>query len=257
MDISGSRETQPVPGDWYEAAFGSLYPLVYEHRTVEAAVPEVRFAADAVGLSPDDRALDLCCGTGRHLVTLEQSGARLVGLDFSNHLLAMARSQLKPHTSLVRGDMRQLPFEGAFDVVFSFFTSFGYFLEDTDNQDAANELGRVLRRNGRFFMDYLNPRNVEDTLVPHSSRTVNGHTIDEERWIDRETRRINKRVEVSCKGRRVGGTLESVRLYRRQELLEVLETAGLRVNHIWGDYSGRPYDEDAPRMIVSGVRAHL
>ena len=49
----------------------------------------------------------------------------MTGLDYSRELLAAARDALGPEAALVRGDMRALPFDGVFDAVTGFFTSFG------------------------------------------------------------------------------------------------------------------------------------
>ena len=240
---------------WYAAAFGSLYPILYAHRTIEAAAPEARFACASVALQREERALDLCCGTGRHLATLEETGATLTGIDYSAELLLMARDRLKPSTRLVRADMRRLPFNTAFDVVFSFFTSFGYFYEDADNLATAGEIARVLTMGGRFFMDYLNPLSLERTLKKETVRSVNEYTFVETRWIYFDRRRVNKQVEVNKDNQHIETIHESVRLYTFEELATLLHQAGLRVFTCQGDYHGAPYGLDSPRMIISGVKA--
>lgn len=254
MNRTASDEMYSVTGDWFVAAFGELYPVVYAHRTVESAVPEATFAADVVRLMPEDTALDLCCGAGRHLVTLEDYGAFLTGVDYSPQLLALARRQISPATSLVRADMRAVPMSACFDVVFSFFTSFGYFMDDKDNIAAAENLARVLKPSGRFFMDYLNPLNLEQRLQPETVRESCGYLIQEKRWIDHEHKRVNKTISVSCDGMPTGRTSESVRLYTFEELTALLQGAGLQVSDVWGDCSGGNYDKDADRMILAGTK---
>lgn len=254
MGTDMPNETDSITGNWFVDAFGELYPVVYAHRTVEAAVPEVEFAAKVVGLTQEDAALDLCCGAGRHLVTLERYGARLTGLDFSPQLLARARERLAATTALVRGDMRALPLKRCFDVVFSFFTSFGYFMEDADNAAAAAAMARVLKPSGRFYMDYLNPSSVAQHLVPETLRESQGYTICEKRWIDQNMRRVNKFVSVSRSGTVIGTTSESVRLYSLEELTALLANVGLMVKQVWGDCSGSEYGPEADRMILSGTK---
>ncbi len=255
MNSSDSNIQSSAQDKWYTVAFGALYPIIYAHRTVEAAVPEARFACKAVALRQEDSVLDLCCGTGRHLVTLQKTGATLTGIDYSADLLHMARSRLEPSTRLIRADMRHLPFNAAFSVVFSFFTSFGYFCNDGDNLMAACEIHRVLARGGRFFMDYLNPLNLESTLKKETVRVVEEYTLQEQRWIDDTARRVNKRIEVIKNGRQLDTIHESVRLYRVEELSALLKKAGLRVISCLGDYSGAPYNADSHRMILTGVKA--
>lgn len=101
-------------------------------------------------------ALDVCCGTGaamRHLRPLCTD--RVVGIDFSNGMLAEARRRLADapgdaRLELVRGDVLALPsdFDGAFDVV-TCVGAFGHVLErDEDNFVAG--IVRALRVGGRF-----------------------------------------------------------------------------------------------------------
>src|SRR6187397_903528 len=61
--------------------------------------------------------LELGCGTGRIAVPAAQAGARIVGIDRSEEMLARARRRVKRgrlsgRLSLVRGDIRALPFAG-------------------------------------------------------------------------------------------------------------------------------------------------
>ncbi len=254
MDAVSPENTRPVSDDWFADAFGELYPIVYAHRTVEAAVPEARFAAQALDLAPSDRVLDLCCGAGRHLATLEQYGASLTGLDYSPQLLSLARNRLASTTQLIRADMRVLPLCCAFDVLFSFFTSFGYFLDEADNAAAAAEMGRVLKPGGRFFMDYLNPRAVTRTLTPQSRRESQGYVIEERRWIDSEAQRVNKSIAISRNQRQLGVITESVRMYELEELKALLASAGVHVTHVYGNYSGEDYGAASDRMILVGVK---
>jgi demethylmenaquinone methyltransferase/2-methoxy-6-polyprenyl-1,4-benzoquinol methylase len=101
--------------------------------------------ADALELSPGQRVLDLAAGTATSSAALAQTGADVVGCDFSLGMLRAA----KPHdgVALVAGDALRLPFaDGAFDAV---TISFG--LRNTADLDLAlRELLRVTRPGGRL-----------------------------------------------------------------------------------------------------------
>lgn len=241
-----------VPGNWYERGFGALYPIVYAHRTIEAARPEAEFAARQLALSDRDSVLDLCCGSGRHMVHLARATPRVVGLDYSPELLTIATESLRGMASLVRGDMRSIPFGCVFDIVASFFTSFGYFEAADDNMRVVVEIARVLRPGGRFFVDYLNAGNVEKKLVRESVRQYKGYVIKERRWIDAGRRRVNKWVSAEREGIEAGAWGESVQLYSETELRKMLTLGGLVVDRTFGDYDGSPVSADAPRLIVLG-----
>lgn len=255
MNANDIMQQQDATDDWFVNAFGALYPIVYAHRTIAAAAPEARFAAHAVQLRNTDCALDLCCGTGRHLVTLQQFTQRLTGADYSPELLGLARSNVADTVSLVRADMRALPFHSVFDVVFSFFTSFGYFKEEEDNLRSALNMAQVLRPGGRFFLDYLNPPHTAKHLQAASERESQGCLIRERRWIDNRSRRINKSITVMRDGVRLGSSVESVRLYEYREIAALLERAGLCIERSFGDYSGDAYAADSPRMLLAGIRS--
>jgi len=243
-----------VTHDWFESAFDKLYPVVYAHRTVEAAQPECDFAAAKLELKPSDRILDLCCGNGRHLVHMAKHSAHCTGLDYSAALLRLARTMLQGRARLVRADMRRQPFVADFDVVVNFFTSFGYFMEEEDNQAAANSLGRALKPGGRFMIDFLNPAHVEESLVPESERHNGDFRILERRWIDEKLRRVNKSTVVEENNVRVSMTSESVRLYDLADLERILERAGLEITSVFGNYEGAPLTFRQPRMILIGRR---
>lgn len=241
-----------IRDDWYREGFNALYPVVYGHRTVEAARPEAAFAAKHLKLGSNHRILDLACGNGRHMVHLVPVGGTVVGLDYSADLLSMAVKTVGTAAQLVRADMRSIPFPSCFDAVVNFFTSFGYFHSDDENKRVVHEVARVLKPSGRFLIDYLNTPFVEKTLVGESNRESSGYAINERRWIDQRTRRVNKATEVSRDGEVVGRWAESVRLYEEPQFRALLASGGLIVEHIFGDFTGAPLSDSLPRMIVVG-----
>jgi ubiquinone/menaquinone biosynthesis C-methylase UbiE len=236
--------------DWYVRAFDRLYPIIYSHRSVEQARREVDFAARVLSLKSEDTVLDLCCGAARHLTHLRRKCKQSVGLDYSWFLLQEACKHLPFRVPLVRGDMRKIPFSSCFDVVCNFFTSFGYFMSDEENALVLGEISRVLRPEGRFFIDYVNSEHIMNSLVPESKRQSGVFEVVETRWI--EDGRVNKRMEVYQNGTLYETLTESVRLYSPREFQNILETQGLQIKEFYGDYDGSPLSPAKPRMIVVG-----
>ncbi|MDZ4860516.1 MAG: class I SAM-dependent methyltransferase [Candidatus Hydrogenedentes bacterium] len=244
-----------IEPDWYEAAFGDLYNVIYAHRTVEAAAPEAAFAAHALEMRADDCLLDLCCGCGRHLFHLIKTAPRAVGLDFSRELLTQGRALLGDAALLVRGDMRALPFRARFDCLTNFFTSFGYFHAGEENAAVARGMREALKPGGRFLVDHANAADVRTALIPQSTRRQGEYEIVEERWVDEAAQRVNKVMRIAREGRAVREIHESVRLYGPDELRMLLMDAGLAVTDFYGDWSGASFTKSSPRMIVRGVVA--
>ncbi|GMU92438.1 MAG: methyltransferase [Candidatus Hydrogenedentota bacterium] len=248
----------PSPGgidpDWFEHAFGDWYRIIYAHRSIEAARPEALFAAQTLQVTSGDRLLDLCCGTGRHLLHLSAISERSIGLDYSRTLLREAQRHLGSRSRLVRADMRAIPFVGTLDVIVNFFTSFGYFADPADDVRVIQCLASALKPSGRFLIDCMNPSYLVQSLERESFRESEGYEIRETRWIDEEGLRVNKTTEIRQGGRIVRRLSESVRLYSKEELTGMVRDAGLKVQHVFGDFLGAPFQASSERMIVAGQK---
>lgn len=111
---------------------------------------------------PGDRTLDLCCGTGDIALALGKHGAEVVGLDFSEPMLQVAREKLKKQSpqskvEFIRGDAQQIPFpENTFDVV-----TIGYGLRNLADLDAGlRDMLRVTKPGGRLLaLEFGKPDN--------------------------------------------------------------------------------------------------
>jgi SAM-dependent methyltransferase len=225
---------------------------VYAHRTVESARAESLFSIERTQLSFDERVLDLCCGSGRHLAHLLKASHHVVGLDYSEDLLNLARDLVDEEAQLVRADMRSLPFEETFDVVMNYFTSFGYFMEHDENQGVVDNVCRALKPGGRFFIDYMNKDHVLSSIEPESHRFEQGFEIVEKRWVDDARQRINKLTQVLKDGEEIKQSSESVQLYTEKEFTDLLSCSCLKIESIHGNYDATPISPNNPRMIVIG-----
>ncbi|MEM7234376.1 MAG: class I SAM-dependent methyltransferase [Planctomycetota bacterium] len=261
----------PQSPAWFRRHFNEDYLLLYSGRSHEQARREAGFVAKQLGLGPDDRVLDLCCGFGRHLEALREHRVVAVGVDLSKSLLGVARERLSqrdapspdlPRNELVCADMRSLPFpdgtkdrdrsEG-FDAIVSFFTSFGYFEDPAEHTRVAREMSRVLRPGGVFALDLMNAQRTIRELVPHSSRESGPYEIEEERQYDATRRRIEKSIQL--KHRETGESkryFESVRVFEEEEIRALLSAAGLEIESVFGDFDTCPFEAESPRMLLVG-----
>ena len=116
-----------------------------------------RLAAGEACLTPGDRALDVCCGTGDLTLALASTSAdvAVVGLDFSEPMLAVARAKASRRhrrgadgtaPDFVAGDLLALPF--ADDEFVAVTVAFGV-RNVPDLPRAFAEMARVARPGGR------------------------------------------------------------------------------------------------------------
>lgn len=99
------------------------------------------------------RAVDVACGTGRHLARLAELGHHVVGVDQSPEMLETARQRM-PHARLCLGTMGRLPVRSAS----SDLTVCSLALEhEADPEPAVAELARVTRVGGRVLISDVHP----------------------------------------------------------------------------------------------------
>ena len=238
--------------EWFEQWFGEEYLKLYPHRDDDDAANAVSLISDTISIE-NRRVLDLACGPGRHAMQLREAGAHVVGFDLSVALLSRAKHRSCPPLTVVRGDMRFLPFrEGTFEVIVNLFTSFGYFADDHQHQTVLVEVGAALARNGTFVLDYFNSSALQANLIPREERAIGSQRVVIERRFTEDHRFVLKEMHLMDDGRRF---IEKVRLFTPQELRHMIQAAGLVVHSCFGDYDGSPLSEKSPRVILFAGRA--
>jgi demethylmenaquinone methyltransferase/2-methoxy-6-polyprenyl-1,4-benzoquinol methylase len=124
-----------------------------------------RAAVEAVAAEPDERVLDIACGTGLVSRALVQRwGCEVVGLDQSEPMLDRGREKLAaeprlaPRVTFVAGEAEALPFA---DAEFDHLT-FTYLLRYVDDPAATlRELARVVKPGGRISnLEFCLPRGI-------------------------------------------------------------------------------------------------
>ena len=178
--------------DW----FGDLYRETTEDLLgPEVSAAEADLVAELLRLRPGERVLDVACGQGRHLGALERKGVVLVGVDRSADYLRRAvltpprpragggegRSEGGP--SLVRADLRALPFGPAFDAAYSWYSSL-FLFDDRENAAALAEVAGVLRPGGRLLVQHANPLRLAQEPESRARRRLpgGGHAEEEARF---------------------------------------------------------------------------
>jgi ubiquinone/menaquinone biosynthesis C-methylase UbiE len=111
------------------------------------AKARARALADA---QPGERALEVGIGTGQFLAEATARGARVVGVDLSETMIAISRERA-PDARLVRASALRLPLaDGAVDLAFSCYLL--DLLPGPDIDRALRELARVVRPGGRVVL---------------------------------------------------------------------------------------------------------
>jgi ubiquinone/menaquinone biosynthesis C-methylase UbiE len=127
--------------------YGDFGPSAQQYDAVRDGIPNSLLGLFTHGLSHDATVLDIGCGTGIVTRQLSALGLHVIGCDRDASMIEMAKSHLGA-TPYVVAHAETLPFENAtFDAVTA-FSAFHWFA----NNDALNEIYRILRPNGSIFI---------------------------------------------------------------------------------------------------------
>jgi SAM-dependent methyltransferase len=256
-DAGGPRAS--VPTEWPIAFFDDDYLRIYAPVLTPAlTAEEVAFIEARLALAPGASVLDLACGAGRHAVAMAARGYAVTGVDFNAHYLDLAREAAARAGVAVdwrQGDMRRLDFAGRFDAVYSYFTSFGYF-SDEENENVLAGVARALKPGGRFLLDVVN----RDWMLTHPqqrtwSQREDGALLMEELRLDVVSSRVTSRQTLidAGGGARVNKEYD-LRAYTCAELTALMRRHGLVVGCVLGSAAGEGYSTESRRLILLAVR---
>ncbi|MGY4690159.1 class I SAM-dependent DNA methyltransferase [Salibacterium sp. K-3] len=233
---------------WFEEHFQEDYLKVYEHRDEEKAADELADIMRYIPLESGMKAVDLCCGNGRHARYLAGKGMHVTAVDLSPVLLKKAVDlTFGLSVQYMRGDIRHISLKQEYDAAFNLFTSFGYFIEDNENELVLVRASEALKENGWFCFDYLNPAYTAANLVPCDTTEKNGITVTQRRFT--EDGFIHKKISIEEEGSR-REYRERVKMYDNDTLSKMLRRNGFDIEHLFGDYDASSYaEETSPRQI--------
>jgi SAM-dependent methyltransferase len=246
--------------DWPVAFFDDDYLRIYRPTfTAERTASEVDFIESLLAVPKGSAVLDLACGYGRHAIGMAGRGYRVTGLDFNPQYLGIAEAEAATAGAAVTwrtGDMRELPFEREFDGVYSFFTSFGYFGDD-ENEQVLAAIARSLKPGGRFLIDMMN----RDWLLTHPQQRTwtqrdDGALFMEETSLELATSRVSTRqMLIDPQGGPQVTKEYFLRAYTCAELTSLMRRHGLVVKEVCGGTDRRPYDTESRRLVLVAERS--
>jgi SAM-dependent methyltransferase len=141
--------------------------------------------------------LDLCCGTGLLAEELIARGYRVVGVDASEAMLALARERLGPEALLSRMTLPDLAVDGVFDAVVCTLDGLNYLTPDELRLTMA-AVARCLRPGGWLVFDLHTDALMNFTIA---NPTVAGRSAGTDFLIssvvDPRARTCDTRIEVT------------------------------------------------------------
>jgi 2-polyprenyl-3-methyl-5-hydroxy-6-metoxy-1,4-benzoquinol methylase len=242
-----------------EQVFDEDYLYFYETFLKERDDVDVGLIMRLGSLTEGTEVLDVPCGHGRISNALASLGCSVVGLDQSELFLEQASRDAKGldvAVEYVRGDMRAVPWDGRFDCVVNWFTSFGYHEDEADRAVLAG-FRTALKPGGRLLLEHMNRERMLRSLpAPHEPPRV----LLTERGDDLMIDRVRYEASTGCaeteriivRGGRVRRAHFRIRLFTAPELRDWLVGAGFSSVEFFGR-EGEPFTVDSARLVAVAV----
>jgi SAM-dependent methyltransferase len=234
---------------WFETWFDSpYYHILYESRDESEAQFFIDRLIQHFQIPPRAQVLDLACGKGRHSVYLAKNNLEVTGLDLSELNISIAKNFEHPGLHFLVHDMREVYRLNAFDFIFNFFTSFGYFDNPEDNQRTMDAAARQLKRGGTLVIDFMNTRKVLAQMIFNEVRRIDVIEFLIKRRFD--GRHVIKRIAIDDEGKQLHFE-ERVQALRLPDFEQLLENSALKLKEVYGDYHLNSFSErDSDRLIL-------
>ncbi|UEG48532.1 class I SAM-dependent methyltransferase [Ferruginibacter lapsinanis] len=233
--------------DWFNSPY---YHQLYFNRDEEEAGAFIDRLITHLKPPANSLMLDVACGKGRHSIHLAKMGFDVTGIDLSEDSITDALQYQTDKLHFFRHDMR-LPFWiNYYDYAFNFFTSFGYFNTQRENDNAIRTIAQSLKPTGTFVLDYLNVEYSVNKLIPSFTKEIDGVNYIITKWHD-EKYFYKKIVIEDPQLKQPLIYTEKVAKFSLHDFTVMFAKQGLVIKEVFGDYHFGAYNTlTSPRLIV-------
>ena len=230
--------------DWFDTSY---YHILYKNRDEKEAKFFIENLCNFLAIKPNSSLLDLACGKGRHSITLNELGHKVLGVDLSQNSISVAKQHERRGLHFEVHDMRKIIPGLSFDVIFNLFTSFGYFDSSIENKKVIFSVANMLYEKGIFVIDFLNADKVVANLVSEEEKMIDGIQFLIKRIIEGE--HIYKKITVIDKNE-TKNYVERVQLLRLGDF-EKLLSPEFKILHTFGNFDLQKFDAtSSDRLII-------
>jgi D-alanine-D-alanine ligase len=229
--------------NWWKTLFDETY-LITDARSIgddNLTRREVDFIEEMLGLEKSWPILDLCGGQGRHSLELSRRGFQDVTvLDYSKALIDLGRERAQEerlNTLFLKEDARHtnLP-SRRFRSIITMASSFGYFVDEDQNEEILREAFRLLMPKGSLLLDLPNRDHVLNHFAPQSWHEANeeiivcrNKSLDEDIIYGRE-------MVISKRKGLIRDVTYCTRLYSPEKITVMLKSTGFDAISIQKDF---------------------
>jgi len=230
--------------NWFDSPY---YHVLYKNRDEIEAQVFIDNLIEYLQIPKGSKVIDIACGKGRHAKYFNLKGMDVVGVDLSPNNINTAKKDEKKTLKFSVHDMRDNYQEDYFDVVTNLFTSFGYFENNKDEQNAINAMASNLKKEGLLVIDFMNVKKVIANLVLNEQKKIDGIRFDITRQVKDEYILKNILINDSEKHQKFQEKVKAITLV---DYSKFFVKAGLKIIDIFGSYKLDDFDEKVSDRLI-------
>ncbi len=205
--------------------------------------------------------LELGCGSGNYLVTLQQQDVKIAGIDVSTEMLDAARkraSEKELKSNLINADMRNFNLNQKFSVIFVAGNSLQHLNTIEDVESCLASVKRHLKPDGRIIVEVFNPslqlltRDPQVRYFVGEYKTDDGWVVINENVFYDPATQINHihwhyKNQYAKEEHTVTFTM---RQFFPQEFDYLFTKNGFTIEEKYGDFNERKFESKSSKQIV-------
>ena len=198
--------------------------------------------------------LDLCCGTGLLASELIARDYRVVGVDASDAMLALARDRLGPDTALSCMTLPELPGDDVYDAAVCTFDGFNYLTPDELRRTMV-AVAAQLRPAGWLVFDLHTDGMMSFTVAnPVVAGESAGNNFVISSTVDPDARSCDTTIELTPRAGEPFSERHRQYFHADDDVRASLQAAGFAVTAVGEEYTHEPADASTLRATWTARR---
>lgn len=226
-----------IEKEWTTKFFNDMYLDMFMTRSVESLKQESNIIEFFTCAKPFAEMADFCCGIGSTANALLEKGFKVQGIEYADHYVTKAHKQY-PLVPIFKDDALTFNFNKKFDVVYNWYSSFGYF-NNEQNIVLLNNMKSHLKNKGKILIDIYNSQyildNFKSEIYYDKLYQGNEYLITRKSFIDHKNNFLKQIWIFENKNTKViENTFNTqVKLYLPEDILSMLESVGFTNCHTY------------------------
>ncbi len=233
----------------------------FKHETIDKTV---EWIVDYCGLKAGSRVLDLGCGPGLYCTRLHKRGINVTGMDFSRNSIEYADRYAKENgmdIEYIYQNYLNMDYENEFDAILLIYCDLGA-LTDSERDILLGKVRKALKPEGTLIFDVFTGHYFDHPAW--KNWYVSGanfwrpyaHLVLEQELRYEEADVILRQHTVIDESGKISVYRIWDHYYTRGSAIKMLQENGIKVQDIFSDLTGKPFEEKTDKMGIAAKRAY-